>query len=87
MHLFQMIIDMGRIICRCETITEAEIIDAILRGATTIDGVKFRTRASMGICQGNFCSQKIANILARKLGRDFGDITKKGKDSNYVVAK
>ncbi|MCJ7695885.1 MAG: FAD-dependent oxidoreductase [Anaerolineaceae bacterium] len=75
----------GRVICRCETVAEGEIIEAIRRGATTIDGVKFRTRASMGRCQGNFCSQKIANILARELGQDFENITKKGKDSNYVV--
>jgi glycerol-3-phosphate dehydrogenase len=77
----------GHIICRCEKVTEGEIIEAIRRGATTIDGVKFRTRASMGTCQGNYCSQKIADILARELGQEFENITKKGTGSNYVIAE
>ena len=60
----------GRVICRCETITEGEIIDAIRRpcGATTVDGVKRRTRAGMGRCQGGFCGPKVIAILARELG-------------------
>ena len=59
----------GRVICRCETVTEAEIIDAIHRpcGARTVDGVKRRTRAGMGRCQGGFCGPRITHILAREL--------------------
>jgi glycerol-3-phosphate dehydrogenase len=76
----------GRVICRCETVTEGEIVEAIRRGATTLDGVKFRTRASMGRCQGNFCGPKIADILARELRHPLQEITKKGEDSNYTYA-
>ena len=54
----------GRIICRCETVTEAEIVDAIRRGATTVDGVKRRTRAGMGRCQGGFCGPRVMEILS-----------------------
>ncbi|MEM2725941.1 MAG: NAD(P)/FAD-dependent oxidoreductase [Candidatus Bathyarchaeia archaeon] len=57
----------GRIICIDEMVTEMEIIEAIRRGATTIDGVKFRTRACMGICQGSSCTHKIALIISREL--------------------
>lgn len=58
----------GRIICRCETVTEAEIIQAIHRpvGATTVDGVKRRLRAGMGRCQGGFCGPKVIKLLARE---------------------
>lgn len=60
----------GHIICRCEVISEGEIIDAICRplGATTLDGIKRRTRASMGRCQGGFCAPKIMDILSREMG-------------------
>ena len=60
----------GRIICRCETITEGEIVHAIHRpiGATTVDGVKRRTNAGMGRCQGGFCGPKVLEILTRELG-------------------
>lgn len=59
----------GRIICRCETVTEAEIVEAIHRkpGATTVDGVKRRLRAGMGRCQGGFCGPKVMEILSREL--------------------
>ena len=59
----------GRVICRCETVTEGEIIDAIHRpvGARTVDGVKRRTRAGMGRCQGGFCGPRIIQILSREL--------------------
>jgi glycerol-3-phosphate dehydrogenase len=59
----------GRVVCRCETVTKAEIIKAVKRGATTLDGVKFRTRTGMGRCQGNFCSPKITGILAKELSQ------------------
>jgi glycerol-3-phosphate dehydrogenase len=60
----------GRIICRCESITEGDIINAIKRpiGAKTIDGVKKRVRAGMGRCQGGFCMPRVLDILSRELG-------------------
>lgn len=74
----------GRIICRCEKITEAEIVEAIARGARTLDGIKFRTRAGMGRCQGGYCSLKILDILARELGLPLEELTKKGTGSKMV---
>ena len=58
----------GNIICRCETITEGEIMDAIHRplGARSMDAVKRRVRAGMGRCQGGFCGPKVIEILARE---------------------
>ena len=66
----------GRIICRCESITEAEIIDCIHRnaGATTVKGVKKRCRPGMGRCQGGFCGPRIVEILARELNKDITEI-------------
>lgn len=77
----------GRIVCRCETVTEGEIVEAIRRGARTLDGVKFRTRTGMGRCQGNFCTPGIGDILARELGRSVESITKKGWGSNYTYPR
>ena len=79
----------GRIICRCETITEGEIIDAIKApaGARDVDGVKRRTRAGMGRCQGGFCGSKVVEILARELGCDVNEITKFGGNSNILFEK
>lgn len=77
----------GNIICRCEMITEGEIIDAIRRplGAKSLDGVKRRTRAGMGRCQSGFCSPRTMEILARELGISMADITKSGGASKLVV--
>ena len=77
----------GNIICRCETISEGEILDAIHRplGAKSLDGVKRRTRAGMGRCQAGFCSPRTMDILARELGVDMREITKSGGDSKIVV--
>lgn len=79
----------GHVICRCETVTEAEIIDAIRRpiGARSLDGIKRRTRAGMGRCQGGFCSPKIVEILARELGVNPLEITKKGPGSNILLGR
>lgn len=79
----------GKIICRCETVTEGEIIDAIRApgGARDVDGVKRRTRAGMGRCQGGFCGSKVVDILARELGKDINEITKFGKDSAILYDK
>jgi glycerol-3-phosphate dehydrogenase len=64
----------GKIVCYCNQVTEREIIEAIKRGANTIDGIKFRTRASFGRCQGNFCGPKILEILSRELNKDISEI-------------
>ena len=70
----------GKIVCRCETITEGEIVDAINRplGATTLDGVKRRTRAGMGRCQAGFCSPTTMALIADKLGIKIEDVRKNG---------
>lgn len=77
----------GNIICRCEMITEGEIIDAIRRplGAKSLDGVKRRIRAGMGRCQAGFCSPRTMEILSRELGVSQLEITKSGGASNMVV--
>ena len=77
----------AQIVCRCETVTEAEVVDAIHRtpGATTIDGVKRRTRCGMGRCQGGFCMPKVAAILERELQIAPELVTKKGGRSTLMV--
>lgn len=79
----------GRIICRCETITEGEILDAIHApaGARDVDGVKRRTRAGMGRCQGGFCGSKVVEILSRELGVPMNEITKFGGDSKIIFER
>lgn len=76
----------GRIICRCETVTEGEIVDAIHRkvGATTLDGVKRRVRPGSGRCQGGFCGPRVMEILARELGKDIKDVVK-DKNGSYIL--
>lgn len=77
----------GRVVCRCETITEGEILEAIRRplGAKTLDGVKRRTRAGMGRCQAGFCSPRVTEILAKELGIPQEEICKSGKGSNVIA--
>ena len=77
----------GHIICRCEKVTEGEIVEAIKSpiGAKSIDGVKRRVRAGLGRCQGGFCSPKIIEILARELNVSPLTITKCGKGSEIVI--
>ncbi|KKC29011.1 NAD(P)/FAD-dependent oxidoreductase [Caldanaerobacter subterraneus] len=77
----------GRIVCRCETVTEGEVIDAIRRpvGAKSVDGVKRRVRAGMGRCQGSFCGPRIVEILARELNISPLEVTKHGRNS-YILA-
>lgn len=79
----------GRIVCRCETITEGEILDAIRApgGARDVDGVKRRTRAGMGRCQGGFCGSKVVEILARELDVSMSEITKFGGDSKIIYER
>ena len=79
----------GNIICRCEEVSEGEILDAIhgILGARTLDGVKRRTRAGMGRCQSGFCSPRVMEILARELRLDLTEIRKNGGDSQIVLKK
>ncbi len=79
----------GNIICRCESISEGEILDAIHRplGARSLDGVKRRTRAGMGRCQAGFCSPRVMEILNRELGIPMEEITKSGGRSNIVLER
>lgn len=73
------------IICRCETISESEIVAAVKRGHTTVDGVKFFTRAGMGRCQGGFCTAKILQIISRESGIPMEKLTKHGKGSQILT--
>ena len=76
----------GNIICRCETVSEGHIVESIHRkcGAVDIDGVKRRTRAGMGRCQGGFCMPRVLEIIARENGKSFTEITKKD-DGSYIL--
>ncbi|MEA3238778.1 MAG: NAD(P)/FAD-dependent oxidoreductase [Candidatus Bipolaricaulota bacterium] len=77
----------GRVVCQCNQVTEGEIVEAIHRGAHTLDGVKFRTRAGFGRCQGGFCTDKILLILARELGVSPNDVTLRGEASMVLGRK
>ncbi len=79
----------GRIICRCEMITEGEIVAAIKSpvGAVDLDGVKRRTRAGMGRCQSGFCSPRVTEILSRELGIPMTDVRKNGGCSYILTGK
>ncbi|MBS4538662.1 NAD(P)/FAD-dependent oxidoreductase [Clostridium sp. D2Q-11] len=79
----------GRIICRCEMITEGEIVDTIKRpgGATTVDGIKRRVRPGAGRCQGAFCGPRIVEILARELDKDPEQVLKDGEGSNILIGE
>lgn len=75
------------VVCRCENISEAEIIEAIRHGHTTLDGIKFYTRAGMGRCQGGFCSSRIMMIVSRETGIPMEQLTKKGGASRLLSGK
>lgn len=77
----------ANVICRCEMVTEGEIINAIRRpvGAVTTDGIKRRTRAGMGRCQAGFCNPRVVEILANELSMDESQIRKSGADSWYLT--
>ena len=79
----------GRVVCRCETITEGEILDAIHNpvGARTVDGVKRRVRAGMGRCQGGFCGPRVVQILARELKVPITEIKKDAANSTLFFDK
>lgn len=78
----------GNMVCRCERVTEGEIMDAIHRplGARTLDGVKRRTRAGMGRCQAGFCTPRTMEILSRELNIPMEEITKSGADSSMLAS-
>lgn len=77
----------GRIVCRCETVTEGEIIDAVRRplGAMDLDGVKRRTRAGAGRCQAGFCLTRTSEIIARELNIEVEEVTKFGGNSKILI--
>ena len=75
----------GQIICRCEQISEGEIIEAIRRGARSLDGVKRRVRAGMGRCQGGFCAPRVMEILSRELNLDSTQLSKSGGESRLIT--
>lgn len=77
----------GNVICRCETITEGEIVDAVRRplGARSMDAVKRRVRAGMGRCQGGFCGPKVMEIIARELGISTEEVNK-NLEGSYMIA-
>lgn len=77
----------GQIICRCEGVTEGEILDAIRRplGARSLDGIKRRVRTGMGRCQGGFCTPRVMEILARELGVPQSEIRKAGSESKMIL--
>ena len=79
----------GKIICRCETVTEGEILEAIRTNPkpNDLDGVKRRTRAQMGRCQGGFCSPYIIKLLAKELGIPYEEVTKSGGNSKLITGK
>lgn len=79
----------GKIVCRCEMVSEGEIIDAIHTNpkATTVDAVKFRTRSGTGRCQGGFCLPYVVDILSRELKTSVLNITKSGGNTNILMGK
>ena len=77
----------GKIVCRCEEISEGEIIDAITRplGARSLDGIKRRVRAGMGRCQGGFCSPKVMELIEKYASIPFDEINKNSLGSNITM--
>jgi glycerol-3-phosphate dehydrogenase len=77
----------AHIVCRCEMVTEGEIADAIDRGARTLDGVKFRTRAGMGRCQGGFCTSRCMQLLSDAHDCPIPEVTKRGPGTWIVCER
>ena len=77
----------GKIVCRCEQVTEGEILRAIRENppAKDIDGVKRRTRSGMGRCQGGFCQPYVAELIAKERGMSLTKVTKSGKGSHLLT--
>jgi glycerol-3-phosphate dehydrogenase len=81
--------EFAHVICRCETVTEGEILDAIRTNPkpTDVDGVKRRTRSQMGRCQGGFCSPYVMQLLAKEMNIPVEKVTKKGGKSIVITGK
>ena len=79
----------GKIVCRCETVTEGEILNAIRNNppARDLDGVKRRTRGGMGRCQGGFCGPYVMDLLAKEMGVPMASVTKSGSGSYMVTGR
>ena len=77
----------GRVVCRCEHVTEAEVVEALENplGARTLSAVKYRTQAGMGRCQGGYCTQHVVRILEKRFGLDLKDIKLKDSGSNMFT--
>jgi glycerol-3-phosphate dehydrogenase len=75
----------AHIVCRCEGVSEAEVVEAIRKGHTTLDGIKYYTRAGMGRCQGGFCTYRIMQLIHRETGMPLERITKHGTGSELVT--
>lgn len=75
----------GHIVCRCEEVSEGEIVEAIRRGARTVNSIKYRTRAGMGRCQGGFCGPRVVEILARELDIPIKEVTQRGGLSRVLL--
>jgi glycerol-3-phosphate dehydrogenase len=74
----------AEVVCRCESVSEAEIVAAIRAGHQTLDGIKFYTRAQMGRCQGGFCTYRILRLLARETGLPIERLSKRGPGSELL---
>jgi glycerol-3-phosphate dehydrogenase len=74
----------GDIVCRCEMVSAKEVRDAIARGARTMDGIKFRTRAQAGRCHGSFCTTRLMKILSEETKTPLVGVTKRCKGSEIV---
>ena len=81
--------DFGKIVCRCEGVSEGEILQAIRQnpGARDLDGVKRRTRSGMGRCQGGFCGPYVMALLSRELGIPMEQVTKNGGESYMLEGR
>jgi glycerol-3-phosphate dehydrogenase len=77
----------AHVVCRCEGVSEAEVVEAIRKGHITLDGIKYYTRAGMGRCQGGFCTYRIMRIISRETGLPLERITKHGPGSELVVGR
>ena len=77
----------AHIVCRCEGVSEAEVVEAIRKGHATLDGIKYYTRAGMGRCQGGFCTYRIMQLVARETGLALEAITKRGRGSELVSGR
>jgi glycerol-3-phosphate dehydrogenase len=77
----------AHLVCRCEGVSEAEVVEAIHKGHTTLDGIKYYTRAGMGRCQGGFCTYRIMRLISRETGVPLQGITKHGPGSELVTGR